>query len=340
MRILIFVISLFFSFNSIGQDVSICNWKSDKKAAVVLTFDDWLDCHEKLVVPMLVDKSIPATFFITLNNVKQKAAGDSILKFAQENGLEIANHTISHPDLTSIKFKEAAREIFTTREFIRSHIPGAKSLTFAYPMGTKNPEIINYVKKNHIGARGVSSASEGDIKYDFVISPDDYYRIKTVRVWRVLSRNKMGKWIDFAKEGGGLLTFMIHSVYNDSIPKGWDAMPDKFLNDVCDTLLSHKDEVWLTTFEDAIQYHKEKSSTLLKIHSQKELKVVFSLTCTLDKNKFDEKLTIKINLKGRTVKSIFQGKENISHTIDGNYMLFDINPFGKKVTVKFEKSIH
>jgi peptidoglycan/xylan/chitin deacetylase (PgdA/CDA1 family) len=330
---------LFLSLTTLGQVASLCNWKDNKKAAIVLTFDDWLPGHEKIVAPLLIKKSVPGTFFITLNNVRSCVATDSIFRCADASNLEIANHTITHRDLTLIPFKEVKKEISTTRNFIRSKVPNGKSLTFAYPMGIKNLQVINYLKENHIAARGVSAAIENDIKYDFVTDENDYYKINTVRVWRILSRDKVGKWIGFAKKGGGLLTFMTHSVYNDSIPKGWDAINEKFFNDMCDSLLSHKKEVWLTTFEDAIQYHKEKASTQLTVQIQQGFKMVFSLLCKLDKNKFDEKLTIKIDLKDRKVRSVFQGGNNIPFVDFGAYILFDTNPFGEKITVNFKKSI-
>jgi len=257
---------MLFSVCSIfSQDLTICNWKGGKKAAVVLTFDDWLEGHEKIAVPMLIEKHVPATFFITLNNVSRTKENIAVLNKAQSKGLEITNHTVSHPDLTSIPIAKAKEEIETTRDFILDSVSGGKSLTFAYPMGTKNIEVIDHLKKNHIGARGVSAANEGALKYDFVVTEDDYYRIKTLRVWRILSQSKVGKWMSYVKKEGGLLTFMIHSVYNDTVSKGWDAMPEEFLSNMLDTLNSHKKDIWICTFEDAIQYHREKANARIEV---------------------------------------------------------------------------
>lgn len=317
-----------------AQDLSICNWKSDRKAAVVLTFDDWLKGHGDIVVPMLIKKNIPATFFITLNNVHRN--GVKQLNLAQSSDVEIANHTVTHPDLTAIPFKKAKTEIKTTRNFILDSVANGRSLTFAYPLGTKNPEIINYLKRHHIGARGVSSANEDDIKYDFVVTEDDYYRIKTVRVWRILSSSKVGEWLGYAKKGGGLLTFMIHSIYNDSIKKGWDGMPEQFLSKMLDTLNSHKKDLWICTFEDAIQYHKEKANATIKILSQSKNKLSFSVRHFLDEKKYDQDLTVKIKLNGREVMSVYQAGRNLNFVSDIKDLLVDVAPFGQKVIVKFK----
>jgi peptidoglycan/xylan/chitin deacetylase (PgdA/CDA1 family) len=304
---------------------------------VVLTFDDWLEGHEKIVVPMLIKKDIPATFFITLNNVKHNEQSIEIINLAQSKGFEIANHTISHPDLTNIPFEKAKDEINTTRAFILNSVSEGKSLTFAYPMGTKNIEIINHLQKNHIGARSVSAPNEDDIKYDFVVTDDDYYRIKTVRVWRVLSRSKVGNWLKYAKKGGGMLTFMVHSVYNDTVNKGWDAVPEKFLSSMLDTLNAHEKDIWLCTLEDALQYHKERASATIEILSQKESELTFVVKHKLEKEKYDEELTVSLKLDGRKVDTIKQGGVDLKFTSNRVNLLVDVKPFGKKIRVKFKQ---
>lgn len=335
-RFCITLFCLLVSIEHYGQELSICNWKGDKKAAVVLTFDDWLLGHQKIAAPLLIKNNIPGTFFITLNNLRQNMGSLRVLQSVVENGVEAANHTVSHPDLTSIPFEEATKEINVTKEFLDKEFAEKSSLSFAYPMGTKSPEIINFLKNDYVGARGVMAPNENELKYDFVREADDYYKVKTVRVWRILSRSKVSNWVKYAADGGGLLTFMIHSVYNDSIPKGWDAIHESFLEDIVDTLAQNKEQIWISTFEDAIQYHRERLSAKVKIIAKTSKELVFTLEHGLNQKKFDEKLTIKLHLNRREVLSVIQGGETLEIQRKEGVALFDVKPNGRKVRVNFK----
>jgi len=54
----------FFQFVQAQVPGGICNWDNDKKAAIVLTFDDWSPGHYPIVVPELKSRNLNATFFV------------------------------------------------------------------------------------------------------------------------------------------------------------------------------------------------------------------------------------------------------------------------------------
>lgn len=326
---------VFISNFSSAQELSFCNWFEDKKAAVVLTYDDWLEGQEKIVVPAMIKRNLVGTYFITVNNTKYRSTSFPTMRLAFKNGSEIANHTLTHPDLTSITFEEAKKEIDETRQLILDSIPGAKSLTFAYPMGTKNQKIINYLKNNHIAARSVSHAIERNLKYDFASDNNDYYKINTVRVWRVLSTNKVSHWLKYAEKGGGLLTFMTHSIYNDDLKAGWDGMSEEYLNELLDTVKAHENNLWITTLEKATQYHKEKKDTKIKVIKTSRKKIQFELISTLNPEQYFHLLTMKIVVDREGMKKLKLNGKKIEFIQKNGCVLIEVNPHQLQNELKF-----
>ena len=324
------LLAIFFRVDA--QDIQICNWQDDKKSAVVLTFDDWLPGHEKIVVPLLIKRQIPATFFVTTQAATWNKNAFKTMRLAQANGSEIANHTLTHPDLTAIDFKLAKKEINDARKLIMDSVPGAECLTFAYPMGTKNPELITEISKTHIAARAVSQFSESGINYNFAPSPIDYYKINTVRVWRIVTSQKIASWLDYSISGGGMVTFMMHSIYNDTIAQGWDAIHESFLSEILDTLQAKEKQIWVTTFANAVKYHQEKSASKIEVISNTSSALEFKLTCPLDSKIYNQPLTLKLEKTAKISKITQNGKSiPFKVTADGKWILFDVVPSQKTV---------
>lgn len=302
-----------------------------------MTFDDWLEGHEKIVVPALIEKKLPATFFVTVQGAKWRRNFFDQMRMAQSHGSEIANHTVTHPSLTSLPLEKAKGEIDEARRIIMDSVPGADCLTFAYPMGTKNYEIIDLLKREHIGARGVNQYNEGEITYDFAPDSLDYFKINTVRVWHIVTLEKISQWVDYAEKGGGMLTFMMHSVYNDHIEKGWDAMPEEFLRAMLDTLKSKENRVWVTTFASALKYHQEKKATRIEFIGEKKGVQTYQLKSILDPAIYNQALTLKMR-KPSSKFSITQGISKIDYKIseDDQWIYFSVFPGKKEIKIRMD----
>ena len=317
-----------------AQEVVIANWYDDKAGAVVMTFDDWLEGHEKIVVPELIKRKLPATFFVAIQNTKLRRTSYEVMREAQAAGSEIANHTMTHPSLPALSLEAAKIEIDEARQTIIDSVPGAQCLTFAYPMGTKNPEIIAMVQRQHIGARSVALVDERNISYDFASDSSDYFKIGTVRVWHIVTLEKIAQWLDYTVKGGGLLTFMVHSVYNENVEKGWDAMPQEYLCAMMDTLKSRKDILWVCTFAAAVKYHQEKMQTEVKLLKERKGVCTFSLQSPLDASIYNQELTLKIQ-KTVGITKIKQGFRNVDfrYSEDGKWILFNVLLGGGNFTI-------
>ena len=102
---------------------------------VVLTFDDGNRSDLAFTAGVLKHHGFGATFFLTSGLVEQEAR----LKWPQvrqlhEEGFEIANHSVYHPNMISLSTEQLHNEIGGFDEACRQHeLP--RSTTFAYPGG-------------------------------------------------------------------------------------------------------------------------------------------------------------------------------------------------------------
>lgn len=134
---------------------------------VSLTYDDGLDSQLDLAVPQLDRAGLHGTFYLTWDNMKDRASEWSALP---RRGHELANHTMTHPcDLQrQAPATFAAREIDPLQRWL-SHVEGPwRGRDFAYPCdvtnlgrGTPNEQAHRYARL--LRRSGIDSArtSEG-----------------------------------------------------------------------------------------------------------------------------------------------------------------------------------
>ncbi|WP_460369973.1 polysaccharide deacetylase family protein, partial [Actinocorallia lasiicapitis] len=141
------------------------------KHPVVLTFDDADASHMALTadgqpvpdtaagVIMDVASRNPdfkpvATFYVTKDAFQQGQSGNPAAAWLVEHGFELANHTYSHPDLSTLSEKQVKDEIGKGEKLTEALNGGHESITFAYPYG-------NTPKKPSWGMKGDGWAFQG-----------------------------------------------------------------------------------------------------------------------------------------------------------------------------------
>ena len=143
-------------------------------------------------------------------------------------------------------------------------------------------------------------------------------------------------------KGGGLLIYLYHSV-DDALGTYNDNWYNKVLQDSLqkqlDTLVSVQQNVWITTFGNALKYHKEANcATLSEIGAFNGSQRIIQLTDTLSNNSiYDQSLSIKLKMNGINYKSISQNGNSLKidsvyndtiqfHAVpDGGQIILDIN---------------
>ena len=139
---------------------------------VVITFDDGYLDNATHAAPLLLEKGLPATFFLTAGyigtnkrfpwdiakSISAPAMAWHDARELHQAGFEIGCHTYTHPNLGTEPVAHAAHELTEAKELIEDKV-GAVVNHFAYPFGSRQnirPEWIAEVK-----ARGFASLFSG-----------------------------------------------------------------------------------------------------------------------------------------------------------------------------------
>lgn len=118
---------------------------------VALFFDDcWKNQYDK-AFPILKEYGFKATFAVVTNCIGLDRETFHArmdlreLKELQNNGMEIASHTKTHPHMLNLTCENLIEEIINSKEALTRH--GFNVKTFVYPYGEWNQTVMDYVKK-------------------------------------------------------------------------------------------------------------------------------------------------------------------------------------------------
>lgn len=109
-----------------------------KGTVVCLTFDDGFSSDYEIVLPVLVDKGIKATFFIVTDWIgKSGHLKEHQIRSMYEAGMQIGSHSHTHPNFLRIDDDAINRELTHSRKKLED-IVGADVKVFSFPYGYEN----------------------------------------------------------------------------------------------------------------------------------------------------------------------------------------------------------
>jgi peptidoglycan/xylan/chitin deacetylase (PgdA/CDA1 family) len=136
----------------------------DGKAAmpekpILLTFDDNSNDFYPYVYPILRKYEMKATQFTVSNwvNGSWNMTSSEILT-VMENGVDIQNHTVTHPFLANLSKEEQYVEIQNATEALKD-LTGRTTFAFAYPYGNYNSDTISLLRD--LGFKGAFKVGGG-----------------------------------------------------------------------------------------------------------------------------------------------------------------------------------
>jgi peptidoglycan/xylan/chitin deacetylase (PgdA/CDA1 family) len=129
--------------------------------AVALTFDDGYEDFQQEAFPILSEYRFPATVFLVSGYCGRssdwpgqgRVAGKrpllswSTIAELHRGGIRFGAHTLTHPRLPALPWKEAAREVLDSKKQIEDRI-GAAVSSFAYPYGAESPRLRALIAEN------------------------------------------------------------------------------------------------------------------------------------------------------------------------------------------------
>jgi peptidoglycan/xylan/chitin deacetylase (PgdA/CDA1 family) len=108
---------------------------------VAISFDDGTrDANnEKKIMDALIKNGFLATFFYVGNWITSQ--GEDVIRYGYQNGMEIANHTTTHPYLTQKSASEIRSEFDTTDKKLKSIIGAEPSKLMRLPYLQSNATV-------------------------------------------------------------------------------------------------------------------------------------------------------------------------------------------------------
>ncbi len=106
--------------------------------------------------PILRERGLFATGYITTDWIGTANHCDwhQVRALEEEGVIQIENHSINHPALTSVSIEEAAFQLLECNAAIARHLPGKTALHHAYPSGDYNTTV-----RNLLGTLGFQTAT-------------------------------------------------------------------------------------------------------------------------------------------------------------------------------------
>jgi peptidoglycan/xylan/chitin deacetylase (PgdA/CDA1 family) len=235
-------------------------WPDGAAVAVVLTYDDALASQLDNAVPALDAANFKATFFLSgvrSNDVERWRA-------VAASGHELGNHTIFHPcsrndfpadpRYTSEAYTPASmlKEI-EQQNVLLSAIDGRTRHGFATPCGESRAGGVDYLEALRQAnlvtyVRGVAMAP-GDLGAD--VSTLDPMHLPARGFGEGTTAAQLIEFVEQARAAGGWAVFLFHGVGGDHL-----AIPDSAHREFIAWLAKHRQEVWVTTMQQALDWAK------------------------------------------------------------------------------------
>lgn len=233
-------------------------WPDGKKAAVVFTYDDGLDCHLDVAVPQLDEFGFKGTFYCTGNSQSLYNRLEEWRKISH-NGHELGNHTLFHPcdgkrfdwvkpeyDLNSYTLEQLIAELNTANTLLKA-IDGRNDRTFGFTCSDYVAGGINFtgeVEKLFKGARCDGPMPETMQGYNVHKTPS----------WMAVdpSAEQLIEYVEMAREKGTIAVIMFHSVGGGYLNVGADEH-----RKLLEFVKNNEKDFYTGTFLEVMNYIKQ-----------------------------------------------------------------------------------
>ena len=239
-----------------------------KQAIICLTYDDGLETQLLTVIPQLNSAGIKATFF--LNSIQGSAKSDVIGQTSEavlgwtnaaKKGHELANHTLFHAcpeklgwdtsvSIETYTINKIVTEIKTNNIILSLLDPKRKERSFAFPCNNSligDTDYTSIIKKQRLVKYARTGGDSSSIITDF-----KNLNIMKVPSWHVWTGTTLNQLIAFAKKAknvNGMAVYQFHGV-GGQIFQISSETHQAFLA----YLEAHRDNYWITTFSEAMDY--------------------------------------------------------------------------------------
>lgn len=149
---------------TINQYFRILDGKAAMPAKpILITFDDSTNDFYPNVFPILKKYNLKATQFTISDSINDSwSMTAEEITTVMKNGIDIQNHTVTHPSLDQLSYDQQYDEINNATAALKS-LTGKTTKVFAYPYGAYNADTLSVVE--NLGFKGAFTI-EGGVSTD------------------------------------------------------------------------------------------------------------------------------------------------------------------------------
>jgi hypothetical protein len=303
--------------------VRIAKWKDDKKAALLIQFDDSTPGQATLGVPAMNKRGLIGTWYVNPGGEYYLQHKNVWTTEAPAGNQELANHTMTHTGASN--YDEVVYEVGAASKAIwqiRKEEDFASLIAFNRGGGTSwNEDDLKKVLEEY---KNIDRLSYTGVK---IIA-------KTIPIGS--NADAMYELIPIAIKDSIICSLHFHGISddNDGDDSGNGAVWIVEFENFLDRVVAIKDEVWNTGYISMYKYTIERRNADVKLAQYSDEKYGVSLKSTTDDKYYNEALTILVYLpsdwKSCRVK---YPAEEVTYPLSNGLLMIDVLPNSPEIII-------
>lgn len=296
----------------IPSEYTVAPWHGYSESAVTYSLDDLTPNQLPVALPIFDKYGAKVSFNVVSSWVKPE--DEPKLRLAAQNGHEIASHTCSHNDMSTLNAQDFEKECSESKRLLQQ-ISGTECITIVYPFCVSAFKDI--VARYYISARCCSKKIEPQ-------TPADMLDISSVVVGSesdVNSAEDFNKWVDDGVSKQGWCTFLLHAIDDDG---GYSPVKSSELEKHLAYVTSNPSKFWVATFAQISKYIFERDSLTIKEEKNGDtINVIVTCTAQSDITALNEPITIS-RILPQGCQNATVNAQNVS--VSDGKITFDVVP--------------
>lgn len=318
----------------------ICEVKDNKKAIWTFTSDDALITSCEYFSSEFNRLNLRGSFAMIVKKLLNSdgSVNAGIVNrfktiFADDN-FDITNHTYNHlsPHDDPDNVELWKHEINDAQSKLEELFPGERVFTVANPLVATYDTIDGIIKENNWAARNGKYESNTTLNYNSLNpTEDEWFHLKWQHGNEYCTVESMKKWVDTAIQNRRWQLELWHGVDGE----GSSPVPSDIATPYFEYVASKKNELWIATFNEAVQYLREKQHATLNINANNSGNLEVSITHDLPQDIFNYPLSVRTRVPAdwNTV-SVTQGDRSYTVAVSSRHIVYDVIPDGSTAVIE------